>query len=148
MLAISPATLTIYWDFLRSFYGKITLPEALTSMIFFTIAETRNCKYCSANHELTCRSLGIDEETLAALVKDLGNVSPVRIRVIIEFALKAADHAQELVAEDYERVREQGVSDEELVEIIHVVAVANYFDTLSDATKIQVDPIVSQALGR
>jgi alkylhydroperoxidase family enzyme len=72
----------------------------------------------------------------------------LRIRTIIQFALKAADHAQDLTAEDYERVREQGITDEELMEIIHVVAVANYFDTLSDATKIQVDPIVSQALGR
>jgi uncharacterized peroxidase-related enzyme len=146
-LGISPATLATYWDFTCSFYQRITLPEALTSMILFTIAERRNCKYCSANHELTCRSLGIDEATLAALVKDLDNVSPLRIRTIIQFALKAADHAQELVAEDYDRVREQGVTDEELVEIIHVVAVANYLDTLADATKLEVDSIVTQALG-
>lgn len=147
-LGISPAALATYWDFTRSFYHHITLPESLTSMIFFTIAARRNCKYCSASHELTCRSLGIDEATLAALVKDLGNVSPLRIRAIIEFALKAAEHPQELVAEDYERVRKQGITDEELVEIIHVVAVANYLDTLSDALKIEVDPLVAQALGR
>lgn len=147
-LGISPAALTTYWDFTRSFYEHTTLPESLTSMILFTIAETRDCKYCSASHELTCRSLGIDEATLAALVKDLGNVSPVRIRAIIEFALKAADTAQDLVAEDYDRVREQGITDEELVEIIHIVAMCNYLDTLSFATKIEVDPIVTQALGR
>jgi len=147
-LAIAPAALRNYWDLTRSFYEHTTLPESLTSMILFTIAERRHCKYCSASHEMTCRSLGIDETTLAALVKDLGNVNPLRIRTIIEFALKAADTAQELVADDYDRIREQGVTDEELVEIIHVVAMANYLDTLADASKVEVDPMLAQALGR
>jgi len=50
-------------------------------------------------------------------------------------------------AEDYARVREQGVTDEELVEVILVAAAANYVDTLADARKIEVDPMVTAALG-
>jgi alkylhydroperoxidase family enzyme len=92
--------------------------------------------------------LGIDEETLADLVEDLGNVSPKRIQAIIEFALKVAHHPQGLVAEDYEQVREQGVTDEELAEIILIVALGNYADTLADALKIRVDAPVAAALGR
>jgi alkylhydroperoxidase family enzyme len=52
------------------------------------------------------------------------------------------------VAEDYERVREQGVTDEELVEIIMVAARGKYLDTLADALKIKVESMVSEALGR
>jgi uncharacterized peroxidase-related enzyme len=117
-LAVSPAALAIHWDFSRSFYQHTTLPKSLTSMILYTIAETSNCEYCSAANEMTCRTLGVDEETLSALVEDLGNVSPQRIGAIIEFALKASHDPQSLVAEDYDRVRDQGVTDEELVEII------------------------------
>jgi uncharacterized peroxidase-related enzyme len=147
-LAVSPAALAMYWDFSRSMFQHATLPQSLTSMILYTIAETGKCEYCSAVHELTCRTLGIDEETLSALVEDLGNVSPQRIRVIIEFALKASYDPQSLVAEDYERVREQGVTDEELVEIIMVAAIGKYRDTLADALKIEVESMVSEALGR
>lgn len=147
-VAISPATLAIYWNTVRSFYQHTTLPQSLTSMILYTIAETGNCEYCSASHELTCRTLGIDEETLSSLVEDLGNVSPQRIRAIIEFALKVAQDPQGLVSEDYERVREQGVTDEELVEIILIAAIGKYNDTLADALKIDVDPMVAEALGR
>jgi uncharacterized peroxidase-related enzyme len=147
-LAVSPAALAVHWEFFRSFYRHTTLPQSLTAMILFTIAKTRHCGYCSANHELTCRTLGVDEGTLNALVEDLNNVSPQRLRVIIEFALKASQSPQSLIAEDYERVRAQGVSDEELVEIILIAAIGSYGDTLADTLKIEVDSLVAQALGR
>jgi uncharacterized peroxidase-related enzyme len=147
-LSVSPAALTIHWDFYRSFTQHTTLPQSLTSMILFTIAKTGNCEYCSATNELVCRTLGIDEETLSKLVEDLGNVSPQRVRVIIEFALKVAFQPQGLVAADYERVREQGVTDEEMAEIILIAAVGKYLDTMADAFKIEVDPMVAEALGR
>jgi uncharacterized peroxidase-related enzyme len=147
-LAVSPAALATHWDFSRSFYQRSTLPESLTSMILYAIAVSSNCTYCSAAHELTCRTLGIDEETLRTLVEDLGNVSPERIRAIIEFALKASHAPQSLVSEDYERLRTMGVTDAELVEIIHVVAIGNYVDTLADALKIPVESLVAEALAR
>jgi uncharacterized peroxidase-related enzyme len=147
-LAGSPAALAIHWGFTRAFYEHTTLPQSLTSMILFTIAETSNCEYCSAGNELTCRTLGVDEETLSALVEDIGNVSPQRIAAIIEFALKVSHDPQGLVAEDYDRVREQGITDEELVEIILIAAIGNYTDTLADALKIEVESLVSEGLGR
>jgi uncharacterized peroxidase-related enzyme len=147
-LAVSPAALTTYWDFTRSFYQNTTLPDSLTSMILFAVAERANCQYCSASHELTCRTLGVDEETLRSLADDLGNVSPQRVQAVIEFAIKVTEDPQGLVAEDYERVREQGVTDEELVEIILIAAIGKFNDTLADAMKIEVDDMVVEALGR
>jgi uncharacterized peroxidase-related enzyme len=147
-LAASPAALAIHWDFQRSFYQRTTLPRTLTAMILFTVAETGNCEYCSALNEMYCRTMGVDEEMLSALVKDLGNVSPERIRAIIGFALKAARYAQEMEAEDFERLRQQGVTDEEIMEILLVAAMSRYTNTLSDALKIDVDSAVADALGR
>ena len=147
-LAVSPAALAIYWDLIRSFYQHTTLPQSLTAMTLFAIAKTNHCQYCSANHELTCRQLGVDEETLNALVEDLTKMYPQRVRAIIEFAVKASRAPQGLVREDYERVRAQGVTDEELGEIILIAALGKCLDTLADALKIEVDPAVAQALGR
>lgn len=147
-LAVSPAALAMHWDFTRSFYQNTTLPRSVTSMILFTIAEKANCQYCSSSHELTCRTLGVDEETLRALAEDLVNVSPRRLQAIIEFALKAAEDPQGLVAEDYERLRYQGVTEEEMVEIILIAAIGKYSDIMADALKIEVEGMVVEALGR
>lgn len=147
-LAASPAALAIQWQFSQALENYATLPQSLIAMILFTIAERNNCEYCSAGHELTCRTLGIDEATLAALVEDLGNVSPQRVRAIIEFALKVARNPKGLQLEDYEWVREQGVTDEELVEIIVIAASGVYGDIIADALKVEVDTMVVEALGR
>lgn len=146
--ANSPAVLAIYWNLLRSFYSHTTLPQSLSSMILYTIAEQRNCRYCSATNELTCRTLGIDDQTLSALVKDLGNVSPERVQAIITFALKVALDPQGLEPDDYERVRNQGLSEAELVEVILIASIGNFNDTMADALKIEVDTPVRQALAQ
>lgn len=147
-LAGSPGTLGMLIDTIRAFYQHITLPESLVAMIWYTVAERKNCHYCAAGNELACRSLGIDDDTIACLAKDLSNLSPERIRVTIDFAFRVAQNPQELVAEDYDRLREQGISDDEIMQIIMVVAVGNLGDTLADALKIDIDAVVAAELGR
>jgi alkylhydroperoxidase family enzyme len=116
-------------------------------MILYTIAKSNNCMYCSATNELACRTLGVDEAALETLVEDLPSFTPQRVRVIIEFALKIAHDRQNLVAEDYDKVRAQGISDAELVEIVLVAAVGVFNDTVADALMIDVDSEVVAALG-
>lgn len=144
--ATSPAALKIHWAFTRAFYENSTLPHALSAMIMYTIATKNNCVYCSTNNELTCRTLGIDEDTLAALVEDLASVSPQRIRAIIEFSLKVAKYPQTVIEEDYEILRRHGVSDGEIVEIVQVAGAAVFMDIMSDALKIEVEEPTSSAL--
>ena len=146
-LAVSPAALGFFWDVTRS-YQRLTLPHSLVSMILFTIAKTGDCKYCSATNELSCRTLGVDEAALETLIQDLPSFTPQRVRVIIEFAEKVAHDRLNLVAEDYAKVRAQGISEAELVEIILIAAVGIFNDTVADALKIEVDHEVVEALGR
>jgi len=148
VFATSPSALAMLWGMNRAFYEHMTIPQSLAAMISYTIAAHSNCEYCSAGNEMACRTLGIDEDTLADLVKDLDNVNPHRIRAIIRFALKVAKDPQGLNNADYDKVREYGVTDEELVEIVLVTAVAVLADIVADALKIQVEPELAKALGR
>ncbi len=145
-IGASPAASQIHWMFLRTFYEQTTLPQALTTMILYTIAAKSNCLYCSSNHEVSCRTMGIDEETLTALVEDLESVSPQRIGAIIEFALKVAKHSQTVTEEDYETLRQLGVDDGEIVEIVQVAAAGVYFDIMMDALKVDVEGETYSAL--
>jgi alkylhydroperoxidase family enzyme len=147
-MAASPAALGIYCDITRSYDRRATLPQSLISMILYSIAKSNDCKYCSATNELACRTLGVDEAALQTLVEDLPSFTPQRVRVIIQFALKVAHDRQNLVAEDYDRVRAQGISDAELVEVILISAIGVFNDIVADSLKIEVDNEVIEALGR
>lgn len=137
--ASSPATLISGTRLFHDFFQRATLPPPLLFMIHYAISSARNCKYCSASFQHACRSVGIDEEMLQALVNNLDAVNPKRAQEIIKFAVQCALDPQGLTEADYDRVRDQGVSDEELVEIIGWAALAMYNDTISDAMKLE-DP--------
>ena len=145
-LAGSPEALNFWWIMWAASVEHSTLPEALTAMIAYTISTNSNCIYCASGSELSCRSLGVDQETLDKLVKDLDNLNPERIQAIIDFALKVAKHPQELVKADYDKVRDQGVTDGEIVEIIVVAGRAVYADIVADALQVEVDGPIQMAL--
>jgi alkylhydroperoxidase family enzyme len=137
--AVSPATLISGTRLAHDFLQRATLPMPLLFMIHYAISVARDCQFCSASFKHACRSVGVDEEMLQALVNNLDAVNPRRAQEIIKFAVRCALDPQGLIEADYDRVRDQGVSDEELVEIIGWVAVAMYHDTISDGMKL-IDP--------
>ncbi len=147
-LSSSPSGLKMMYQFNQTIQENRTLPQSLVAMINYIIATKSYCEYCSSAFEMNCRTLGIDEDVLDMLINDLENVNPIRIKVIIEFALKAAKYPQELSLEDYDKVREQGVTDEEIIEIILISAITVLSDIVADALKIEVDPAIFDAIGR
>ena len=147
-MAASPAALGIFCDITRSYGRRTTLPQSLISMILYTIAKTGDCKYCSATNELVLPHPGSGRSRLGDTGRRPAQLNTQRVRVIIEFALKVAHDRKNLVAEDYDRVRAQGISEAELVEIILIAAIGVLNDTVADALMIQVDDEVVEALGR
>ena len=141
---MAPTVVQGTWSAFKTIFGGATLPASLATMILYNIAAVKNCQYCSTIHQATCRTLGVDEETLAALDGDLEALAPRRVQAIIKFAQKCALDPQSLVKADYDTVRDQGVSDEELMEIIGLAALGNFLDTLADAVKIDVDDVFKQ----
>lgn len=144
----SPSGLAMIWQMTKASQANSTLPKSLGAMINYTIATKSYCEYCSSAFELNCRTMGVNEDTLAMLVENLEGVNPRRLKVIIEFALKAAKYPQDLNLQDYDRVRNEGVTEEEIVEIVVLAAFTALLDVVADALKVEVDPGVMQGLGR
>ncbi len=137
-LSGSPAVVKAYWGIYSNFLLKSLLPEPLIAMILYAIAESNDCRFCSAINEATCRTFGVDDAVLTALSRDLGNVSPQRVQAIVRFALKVCHTPKEVTFEDYGRLRDHGLSDEEILEIQFLAAVGQLNDILADS--IRLDP--------
>jgi alkylhydroperoxidase family enzyme len=82
------------------------------------------------------------------MARDLGNVNPERVRVIIEFSVKMSQDPQSVTHEDFDSMRELGVSDDEILEIIIVAAHAVSADIIADTLKVPVESEVYAGLGR
>jgi uncharacterized peroxidase-related enzyme len=147
-LAHSPTALKGYWAVFNQVFLKTSLPNSVAAMILYSIASANNCNYCGSIHKVTCRAVGIDEDTLSALDNNLGALAPKRVQAIVSFARKCAMEPQSLVDDDYQAVRDLGIGDDEIVEIISLAALGNYLDTIADSLKLNVDEAISEALQR
>ena len=145
-LANSRPVLMGSWQLMCNAYLQGSLPLSLKAMILFAIAATHECRYCAAVHEATCRVIGIDSMSLETIVADVERLNPQRARHIVKFAIKCADAPLELCEEDYEIIRSYGITDSEITEIIALAGLANYFETLADALKLEVDSFIQELL--
>lgn len=146
ILANSTCALTGSWQLFFNLYLQGSLPMTLKALILFSVAAAHRCRYCGAIHEVTCRFLGIDEASLEAIVQNLGYLTPERTRKIIQFAIRCADEPLSLKEADYAKIRDFGITDVEIVEIISLAAMGTYFDILADALKLEVDSYLQELL--
>src|SRR6185369_14578863 len=108
-------------------------------MMFVAISKDRECRYCTAAHIACCRMLGVNPETLDQLVNDVNTIDDPKVRDMIFFALKCARDPQSLVDEDYRTLREHGLNQSAIVEIIGMSAFAVYANIIADATAMKAD---------
>lgn len=143
---VSPNVLSGLWDAFRQISVQTSLPASLAGMINYSVSAANKCHYCNSLHTVVCKTIGIDDETLQALSSDLEALAPQRVQEIIRFAVKCGTDPQSLTESDYDRVRDQGVSDEEMMEIIALSAWATMADRIADSLKIKLDQPFAQAL--
>lgn len=136
---VAPAVIRGTWGLVQNVLVEGHLPRSLKEMIFVGISVDRNCGYCEAAHMACCRMLGVDEDTLTTLVKNVDQMLPTRARDIINFAVKCARTPQELDEDDYNKMRAHGLGDAELMELIAMSALAVYANTMADAMEVEPD---------
>jgi uncharacterized peroxidase-related enzyme len=146
MLANCPQALKATVGAIAELQLNSTLPRPVVSMVLYSVAAASECRYCGSMHKLSCRTLGIDDATLAALSGNLGTLTPERVQAIVAFAVKAAKSPKDLSGGDFEKLREMGISDAEIVEIVALAALGGYLDAIADALKIDVDEMIAQGL--
>jgi hypothetical protein len=75
-------------------------------------------------------------------------VNPQRVRVILEFSVKMAQDPKSITQEDFDRMRDFVVSDEDILEIVLLAAHAVSADIIADTLRVPVETAVYDALGR
>ena len=145
-LANSPQALKATVGAIAELQLNSSLPRPVVSMVLYSVAAASECRYCGSMHKLSCRTLGIDDATLSALSGNLGTLTPERVQAIVAFAVKAAKSPKDLSGSDFEKLRDMGISDAEIVEIVALAALGGYLDTIADALKIDVDDMIAQGL--
>jgi uncharacterized peroxidase-related enzyme len=138
-LGHAPQSLEATWMAYRGISARGALPEALKEMIFVAISVARDCKYCAAAHLAFCNLLSVESDTLADLTENINALRPERTRDIVQFSVKCALESRNIEQSDYDNLRQHGITDSEIVEIITMCGFAMYATTVADALRLDVD---------
>jgi uncharacterized peroxidase-related enzyme len=107
-----------------------------------TIAAARvyRSTYCVAAHSKFLRDDCGDEETMRAFASDPSGASlDATDRAVVEFATKVARDAASIEDSDVQPLRDAGLSDTEIVDVVLAAAARSFFTKVLDGLGVQAD---------
>jgi uncharacterized peroxidase-related enzyme len=129
-------------EVLQSFvplYGAIMGPGSVErrakELVYLACAYANECAYCTAAHVTSGKKAGISEDELRALQTEQDHVFPEPERALIQYAREVTRTAD---AADSRDALLEHFTDEQVIEITLVAAMANFTNRFNNA--LQVNP--------
>ena len=114
-----------------------------------TIAAARALRstYCTAAHSKFLRDVCGDEESLQSIAADPSGAGlAAQDRAVYEFATKVATDAAAVVQADIDRLREVGLSDADIADVVYAASARSFFTRVLDGLGAQLDRQTAEAL--
>ncbi|MBD1839495.1 carboxymuconolactone decarboxylase family protein [Coleofasciculus sp. FACHB-64] len=141
-MAINPDVLEGNWKKFRATILQGDVPRTLKEMVGVAISQAHNSPYALNVHLHGLSALGMSEEVLRTLVSDFAACPlPKREKAVISFGLLAGTKPQELTAKDYQNLRELGLDDSEIFEIIATADLFTSINRYTDAIALEIDQL-------
>jgi uncharacterized peroxidase-related enzyme len=127
-MANAPAALEAYLGFSNSL-GQSSLSPKLREQVALTVGELNRCQYCLAAHNALGKMAGLGDEEIADSRR--GASTDRKTEAILQFARQIVTERGWVSDEDVQSIRDVGVTDAEIAEIVATVALnifTNYFN--------------------
>jgi uncharacterized peroxidase-related enzyme len=141
-MATFPAFLEANW---KQFKGTILegdMPRTLKEMVGVAISQANKSDYALKVHLHGLSALGISEEVLQKLVSDFDACPlPQREKAVIAFGLKAGIRPHDITDGDFEHLRDLGLDDGEIFEIIGAANLFVGVNQYTDSIALEIDKL-------
>lgn len=132
-----------YWERAKGTLFGGGLPLPLKEMVVFVVSAKNGARYCSACHAQNVLALDKTltfEDLQAFLSAESGRTMPVYYQAAVDFAGKVVDNPNCLEDEDFEALRDDGFSQDEICELIAVIDMATMFNIYTSTLRLDLDP--------
>jgi len=135
-----PDILRAMWAFTKGTLMSGVLPPTVKEMIAMTVAVHNDCRYCSVAHTNALEAMGVPTRVIESCARDpeFAELPPTQ-RALLKFALKAANDPKSVTDADFQSLRECGLSDGEITEVVMTVGCASFLDFFAEISGIAPD---------
>ena len=112
-------------------YAPGGLPRAERELGAMVVSVTNGCVYCTSVHAQRYTQLAKRTDTVEQVFDDLASAGATeRERAIARFAIAVTERPQALGAEDIASLRSVGMNDEQIIDLLHAVAIFGWANRL------------------
>ena len=135
-----PDILSAIWAFTKGTLLQGELPPTVKQMIAMVIAMQNDCRYCQVAHTGALEAMGVPQNVIESCASDpdLTEVPPPQ-RALLRVGLKANRDPKSVTDEDIQSLRDQGLSEGEIIEVLMVAAFSIFGDFWADVSGIALD---------
>lgn len=135
-----PPLLRANWEKVKAVMMAGGLRRQVKETIALLVSHDNGCTYCVAAHSAALKSLGVAEQHIAALERDLGvlDFTPKEV-ALIELARHANRDPHAIREERFDRLRELDATEAEVVEALGVMEVYAAFNRFLDTLDVAID---------
>lgn len=135
-MAHSPAVLQAYLGFSGALAGA-TLPAKVREQIALVVGEDNQCHYCVAAHAAIGKMAGLTPEEVEGGRR--GQSPESKTAAILRFAKQLSSHRGNVTDQEWETARKAGCSDEEILEIVALVALNLFTNYVNHVAGTAID---------
>lgn len=136
-MAHKPDVLASFPKLYSSIMGPGTLDRRLKEMVYLAISFVNECRYCTEAHLKGARKAGLSERE----IEELENETNQHFTPTEQAALHYAREMTRACADDFDTREhlQQHFSEEQMVELTLVVALANFTNRFNNGLNVQVE---------
>jgi uncharacterized peroxidase-related enzyme len=110
-------------------------------LVTFAAAQALGCTYCMLAHGAVLRRNFFGPAELSAVARDFHDAGlPAEEVALMEFARKITLEANQVTRSDIDRLRELGLKDEEILDVVLAVTARSFMSKTLDALGAEPDP--------
>ena len=133
-MANRPEVLKTFVPFYGAVVGPGVVERRVKELVYLTCSITNRCAYCTAGHTVTGKKAGITDDELRAIQAEQDSAFNEAERAAVRFARELTRTAN--AAATREELRSH-FSDEQIVEITLVAAIANLTNRFNNGLELQ-----------
>ncbi|MEQ9438097.1 MAG: carboxymuconolactone decarboxylase family protein [Cyclobacteriaceae bacterium] len=138
----NPTLLRGNWEKLKSSLLMGDVPFILKQLIIYNISQKKGCNYCAHAHGLMADSMSktlTDEEGFRVTENMGSDYIPSSYKTAIRIVTEAALNPKAATDEDFEELRDEGFSEQEIQELMGLADLTNMLNTIADISGIKID---------
>ena len=139
-LAHYPPLLALNWNRVKTLMLSGSLSRKVKETIAVLVSKDNSCNYCVTAHTMFLQAIGVPEDEVFMIKSDVERAEfDEKEKALIAFARKANSSPLDIPDTEFDRLRQAGASDAEILEALSVMDIFTGFNKILDALQIEVD---------